>query len=231
MRTELSLDQAILQRRSVRSFKGRAVPRRLIHEILEVSRRSPSGTNIQPWHVHVIAGAAKDAVSRAVLDVAERGRGRPDYAYAPDPLPEPYLSRRRKVGYDLYALLGVNRADYPARRSAMLDNYRFFGAPTGLFFTIERSMLAGAWLDLGLFMQTIMLAAVSRGLATCPQQAWCEYGGTVRSVLGIGDEHLLVSGMALGFENRDAPANQLRSDRTEVDDFTTWIGFDDGPAD
>ncbi|HEX5182628.1 MAG TPA: nitroreductase [Allosphingosinicella sp.] len=225
MPAELSVDEALRARRSVRRFLDRPVPQPLVREILEAAGRAPSGTNIQPWYVHVVAGACRQLVSAAVLKAAEAGRGDPDYAYAADPLPEPYLGRRRKVGYDLYALRGIDPGDYPARRAAMLDNYRFFGAPVGLFFTLERTMEVGAWLDVGLFMQSIMLAAVARGLATCPQQSWCEYGATVRKTLGIGDDRLLVSGMALGWEQPDAPENRQRSERIDVDGFATWLGF------
>jgi len=221
----MSVDEAIQARRSVRRFRSDPVDQGTIAEILEIAARAPSGLNIQPWHVHVVAGNVRDRLSNAVVEAAISGRSEPDYEYVAEPLSEPYVSRRRKVAFDLYALRGIDRTDYAARRAAMIDNYRFFGAPVGLFFTIETGMQAGAWLDVGLLMQTIMLAAAARGLATCPQQAWCEYGACVRRTLGIGDDRILVSGMALGWEDESAPENRLRSERQPVAAMTSWLGF------
>jgi nitroreductase len=212
-------------RRSVRRFLGDPIDQSTLAEILEIGTRAPSGLNIQPWHIHVVAGSVRDAISNAVVDAAMLGRGQPDYEYVTEPLPEPYVTRRRELAFELYGLRGIDRRDYAARRAAMIENYRFFGAPVGLFFTIERDMRAGAWLDVGLLMQTIMLAATARGLATCPQQSWCEYGALVRQTLGIGNDRILVSGMALGREDSLAPENQLRSSRESIDQIVTWLGF------
>jgi nitroreductase len=148
-----------------------------------------------------------------------------EYAYCPEPLPEPYLARRRKVGYDLYGLYRIERSDYAARKRAYIRNFEFFGAPVGLFFTMDRVLLHGSWLDMGMFMENVMVVARAHGLETCPQAAWCEYGPLVRSTLGIPPERILVSGMSLGFEDRTAPENTLKTERVPVPGFATFEGF------
>jgi nitroreductase len=209
-------------RRSVRAFLPDEVSDSTISTILQTASRAPSGTNIQPWLVHVVTGAAKDRLTQAVLAAAEAGEESPEYSYMPPQLKEPYLSRRRKVGYDLYARYGIARDDYPARKAAMLRNYGFFGAPVGLFFCMERDHALGAWLDCGMFMQNVMIAARALGLETCPQQAWCDYGAVVHRELAIPDSHILLSGMALGYADEGAAVNHLITERAAVDDFTKW---------
>jgi nitroreductase len=213
---------AITGRRSVRLFLPDPVPEQVVRDILAAASRAPSGTNIQPWLVHVVTGEARVRLSQAVLAAAEAGEQSPEYRYEPDQLWEPYLSRRRKIGYDLYAKYGIERTDYPARKAAMLRNFTFFGAPVGLFFTMEREMALGAWLDCGMFMQNVMTAARAHGLETCPQQAWTTYGKVVHRELAIPPEHIVLSGMALGRADEAAPVNTLVSTRTEIDEFTTW---------
>ncbi len=216
---------AVAGRRSVRRFLSTPVPRCTVEAILEAAARAPSGTNSQPWNVHVVAGAARDRVSHAVRAAAEAGTRHEEYPYAPDPLPEPYLARRRKVGYDLYALYRIEKSDYPARKSAFLRNFEFFGAPIGIFFTMDRALLYGSWIDMGMFMENVMIVARGHGLETCPQQAWCEYGEAVHEALQIPHERVLVSGMALGFEDRAAPENGLRTAREPVAGFARLEGF------
>jgi nitroreductase len=213
---------AVVNRRSVRDFLPTPVPMDLVKEILSAASRAPSGTNFQPWHVHVATGETRNDLSRAVTQAAMLEERSDEYFYAPTPLMEPYLSRRRKVGYDLYRLYGIARDDYAARKRAMLRNFEFFGAPVGLFFTMDRRLLFGSWLDCGMFMQNVMVVARVHGLETCAQQAWCEYGRVVHEKLGIPDTQIMLSGMALGYPDRDSPANTLVSDRVDVDDFTVF---------
>ena len=213
---------AVVNRRSVRRFLSTPVPLDAVKAILSASSRAPSGTNVQPWHVHVVTGATRANLSRAVTQAAEAGERSNEYPYAPAPLGEPYISRRRKVGYDLYKLYGIARDDFAGRKQAMLRNFEFFGAPVGLFFTMEKNLLFGSWLDCGMFMQNVMILARAHGLETCPQQAWCEYGRVVHDQLGIPDTHVVVSGMALGHPDPDAPENTLISDRVSVDDFAVF---------
>ncbi len=218
----MSAIDAVCGRRSVRRFVATPVPADTLTTILNQAARAPSGTNTQPWKVHVVAGAARDRLSEAVLKAAEAGEPSEEYAYTPSPLREPYLSRRRQIGYALYRLYGIDKTDYPARREAALRNYRFFGAPAGLVFTLDRDLLHGSWLDCGMFMQNVMVLARAHGLETCPQQAWCEYGKVVRAQLNIPDEQIILSGMAVGYPDPDAPENTLVSPRVQADEFATY---------
>jgi nitroreductase len=217
-----SVIDTVMNRRSARHFLPTPVPFNVISAILSIASRAPSGTNFQPWHVHVVTGATRANLSQAVMKAAEEGERSDEYSYAPAPLMEPYLSRRRKVGYDLYKLYGIARDDFAARKKAMLRNFEFFGAPVGLFFTMERRLLSGSWLDCGMFMQNVMIVARAYGLETCAQQAWCEYGRVVHEQLDIPDSHIVLSGMALGHPDTSAPANKLISDRVSLDDFAVF---------
>jgi nitroreductase len=209
-------------RRSVRRFLPDPVPEETIASILSAASRAASGVNMQPWLVHVATGAARDRIAAAARRSAAAGDGAMEYEYLPAVIPEPYLSRRRKLGYDLYALYGIAREDMAARAEVMLRNYDFFGAPVGIFFTMDRAMSLGSWLDCGMFMQNVMLAARAFGLETCPQQAWCDQGPIVHRELAIPDDHILLSGMALGHCDPSAIENGLVSERVPVDGFTTW---------
>ncbi len=213
---------AVVHRRSIRRFLPEPVPGDVVRAILAAASRAPSGTNTQPWHVHVVTGGARARLSQAVLAAAEAGEQSEEYAYAPSPIGEPYLTRRRRVGFELYRLYGIERSDFAGRRQAMLRNFGFFGAPVGIFFTMDRSLLFGSWLDCGMFMQNVMIVARAYGLETCPQQAWCEYGKVVREHLAIPPDQIIVSGMALGRADRDAPENGLVSERVTVDEFAQF---------
>lgn len=213
---------AIVNRHSVRRFLPDPVPREIVTAILSDAARAPSGTNFQPWHVHVVTGAARERLSQAVLKAADAGNPVAEYAYAPSPLMEPYLSRRRKIGFDLYKLYGVARDDMAGRKRAALRNFEFFGAPVGLFFTMERCLTEGSWLDCGMFMQNVMILARAYGLETCPQQAWCEFGGIVHEQLGIPETHIMLSGMALGHADPGAPENTLITEREPVEQFAEF---------
>jgi len=218
----MSAVDAVSGRRSVRRFLPAVVPNETIAAILAAASRAPSGTNFQPWLVHVVKGASRDRLSRAVMAAAEAGQTSHEYRYEPEHIPEPYLARRRKVGFDLYSLYGIERHDIAARKGAMMRNFDFFGAPVGLFFTMDRVMTQGNWLDCGMFMQNVMILARAFGLETCPQQAWCDYGEIVHRELEISDDHILLSGMAMGHIDASATENQLESTRVGPEDFTTW---------
>jgi nitroreductase len=198
------------------------VPEGTVRAILSAAARAPSGTNIQPWLIHVVTGAARDRLSAAVMEEAQAERTSLEYAYLPPQMKEPYLSRRRAVGFALSEKYGLDRGDLAGRKAAMLRNFAFFGAPVGLFFTMDRAMALGAWLDCGMFMQNVMVLARAHGLETCPQQAWCDFGGAVHAALDIPEDHILLSGMALGHADWSAVENTLVSDREAVDAFTTW---------
>lgn len=215
------VDEAILSRRSVRAFLPTPVDEETIRDILNVAARAPSGTNMQPWRTYVTTGATKQAIADAVLNSgirAEKARW-DEYKYYPDQFFEPYLTRRRKVGFDLYALLGIARDDMAARKEAVLRNFDLFGAPVALLFTIDRRLARGSWIDVGMFMQNVMIAARAFGLETCPQAAWCNVGKAVRRALPIPDGEIIVSGMALGYEDTGAPENTLVSEREPLSNF------------
>ena len=220
----LDVRAAVTGRRSVRGFLDRPVAIETVRRILSDAARAPSGTNSQPWLVHVVTGAARDRVCNAVTAAAIAGRTGKEYAYFPDDAGEPYTSRRRKVGFDLYALYGIARNDMEGRKQSMLKNFQLFGAPVGLFFAMEKKMLYGSWLDLGMYMQNVMVLARGHGLESCPQEAWGHYGPTVHETVGIPDGQVIVSGMAMGYEDKAVVANTLVTEREPVEGFARFHG-------
>jgi nitroreductase len=221
----MSVDEAIETRRSVRGFLPDPVPEATVRHILEVAARAPSGTNIQPWQVYVVAGEARDRVVSEVLAARDRNEGSWHYTYYPKKWREPYLGRRRKLGWDLYGLLGIVKGDKEGMSRHFGHNFTFFDAPVGLFFALDEDMELGSWLDIGMFIENVMIAARGQGLDTCPQAAWVEYHQTVHRVIGIPDTQKLVCGMALGYEDKSAPANRLVTVREPVDMFAKFLGF------
>jgi nitroreductase len=218
------VDDAIASRRSVRAFLPTPVPRRTVEDILRVSSRAPSGTNMQPWKVHVVTGAAKDRLAAAVLDafLDHRDEHKQEYKYYPDRFPEPYLTRRRKVGWDLYGLLGIEKGDTERMRLQHGRNHIFFNAPVGMIFTIDRVLEIGSWLDYGMFLENIMVAARGHGLDTCPQAAFAPFHKVIRATLGIPESEIVICGMSLGYGDPDAPENQLVTERVSVGEFATF---------
>lgn len=220
------VDSAIASRRSVRAFLPDAVPEQTIREILEVSARAPSGTNMQPWKVYVTTGRTKQAVSDAILNSGIRAEKAEwdEYKYYPDQFFEPYLTRRRSVGFALYGLLGIGRRDVDRMRAQHDRNFTFFDAPVGMIVTIDRRLERGSWLDLGMFIENIMIAARGRGLHTCPQAAFAPYHKQIRPLLGIPDNEVVVCGVALGYEDEDKPENRLRTERAPLEDWAVFLG-------
>lgn len=218
--------EAMATRRSVRGFLPTPIPRATIEAILGAAARAPSGSNIQPWKVRVTQGAEKARLSTALHAAHDAGATVPrEYEYYPRRWREPYLARRRKVGWDLYALAGVARGDQAAGHAQRGRNFDFFGAPVGLFFTLDRDLEQGSWLDMGMFIQNVMLAARGHGLDTCAQAAFCDHHDIVRTHLGIPDGEALVCGMSLGWADPDEPTNRLATERAPVAQFATF-----GPA-
>ena len=221
-----AVDAAITTRHSMRAYLQTPVPRTTIERILEVAARAPSGTNTQPWKVHVLTGAAKAELSRKVRaafdDAAERATHSEEYAYYPTQWVSPYIDRRRKVGWDLYGLLGIGKTDKARMHEQHGRNYDFFGAPVGLIFTIDRIMQQGSWLDYGMFLQNIMVAARARGLDTCPQAAFTQFHRIIERQLGLGADEMVVCGMSLGFADPAAIENTLVTEREPVEGFTRF---------
>jgi len=221
-----AVDEAITSRRSIRAYLPTPVPRETIEDILRVAARAPSGTNTQPWKVHVLTGAAKERLSAAIQaafdDPGERARHSEEYAYYPTQWQSPYIDRRRKVGWDLYGLLGIGKTDKERMHAQHGRNYAFFDAPVGLIFTIDRVMQQGSWLDYGMFLQNIMVAARGRGLDTCPQAAFTQFHRIIEAQLGLGPGEMVVCGMSLGHADPDAIENTLVTEREPVEGFTRF---------
>ncbi|WP_421929658.1 nitroreductase [Neoaquamicrobium sediminum] len=219
------VDEALTSRRSVRAFLPTPVDDETVKDILRVAARAPSGTNMQPWKVYVVTGAKKQEVSDAILNSGMRAEKATwdEYRYYPDQFFEPYLARRRAVGFSLYGLLGIGRRDTDQMRAQHDRNFVFFDAPVGMIFTIDRRLNQGSWIDHGMFLQSIMIAARGRGLHTCPQAAFAPYHRQIRPLLGIPDEEIVVCGMALGYEDESKPENALRSERAPLDEFVTFV--------
>ncbi|MCA3216096.1 MAG: nitroreductase [Burkholderiales bacterium] len=221
------VDHAITSRRSIRAFLPTPVPRALLEEILVVASRAPSGTNTQPWQVHVLTGAARARLAAAIVaayDDPEQARSHSEeYAYYPREWVEPYLGRRRKVGWDLYGLLGIGKADKTRMHAQHRRNYQFFDAPVGLIFTIDRVMEQGSWLDYGMFLQNVMVAARARGLDTCPQAAFTQFHRIIGRELQLDDAQMVVCGMSLGYADMSRIENTLVTDRAPVAGFARFL--------
>ena len=222
-----AVDEALRSRRSVRAFLPTPVPRETVEAILEVAARAPSGTNTQPWQVHVLTGVSKLALSAAIKaaydDPAERARHTEEYAYYPTEWRSPYIDRRRKVGWDLYALLDIAKTDKARMHAQHGRNYDFFGAPVGLMFSIDRVLQQGSWLDYGMFLQSIMVAARGRGLDTCPQAAFMQYHRIIAAHLGLAAGQMVVCGMSLGHADPAAVENTLHTEREPLSGFARFL--------
>ncbi|MSQ18159.1 MAG: nitroreductase [Betaproteobacteria bacterium] len=225
-----AVDAAIRSRRSIRRFLPRPVPRETIEAILAAASRAPSGSNIQPWRVYVVMGASRDALVADALAAhdADRGVATPvhqaDYEYYPRNWFEPYIGRRRQLGWSLYSLLGIGKGDFEKSHAHSGRNFRFFDAPVGMLFAIDRRLEQGSWLDYGMFIENIMIAARGRALDTCPQQAWCRFHRLVARHVGMAEHEQLVCGMALGYADPDAIENQLKVERAPVAEFARFLG-------
>ena len=221
------IDAAITSRHSIRAYRPDPVPRADIERILEVAARAPSGTNTQPWKVYVLTGQSKQRLSDAILaahaDPAVAATHTEEYPYYPREWISPYIERRRKVGWDLYALLGLTRDNKVGMSAQHGRNYQFFDAPAGFIFTIDRVLEQGSWLDYGMFLQNIMVAARGRGLDTCPQAAFTQYHAIIEEQLGIPDSEMVVCGMALGYADTTKIENTLVTAREPVSGFTRFF--------
>ena len=222
-----TVDRAIESRRSIRAFTDQPVSRELIERVLRVASRAPSGTNTQPWNVYVLTGAALASLSSEILHAFEQPdwaqTHRDEYDYYPTEWKSPFIDRRRKVGWDLYGLLGIGREDKAGMHAQHARNYRFFDAPVGLMFTIDRILGRGSWMDYGMFLQNIMVAARGWGLDTCPQAAFTPFHRIVARHIAMPAEEMLVCGMAMGYADTTHLANRLVTERESVAGFTRFI--------
>jgi nitroreductase len=228
--TTAAVDAAITSRRSIRAFLPTPVPRATIEQILAVASRAPSGVNTQPWKVTVLTGAAKDALSARIVAAHDAnfaagstGADVGEYDYYPTEWAPPYIDRRRKVGWDLYGLLGIAKGDKARMHAQHGRNYRFFDAPVGLIFTIDRVLRQGSWLDYGMFLQNVMTAARARGLDTCPQAAFIGFYNVIEEALQMPRTEMVVCGMSLGWADESAPENRLVTEREPVAGFARFV--------
>ena len=222
-----SIENAITSRMSARAFLPTAVPKATLERILSVASRAPSGTNTQPWKVYVLQGASRDSLvdkccaahdaMRADPSLAEQHRE--EYDYYPTQWVSPYIDRRRENGWGLYGLLGIGKGDKDKMHAQHQRNFKFFDAPVGLMFTLDKVMGR----DYGMFLQNIMVAARAHGLHTCPQAAWNGFSKIILPHIGAGDNEMLVCGMALGYADAADPVNGFHTPRESVASFTTWL--------
>ena len=222
-----AVDAAITSRRSIRAFLDKPVAREDLERILEVAARAPSGTNTQPWKVYVLTGQARQDLSDAILavhtDPEQARQHTEEYAYYPREWVSPFIDRRRKVGWDLYSLLGLTRDNKAGMAAQHARNFAFFDAPVGLIFTIDRIMEQGSWLDYGMFLQNIMVAARGRGLDTCPQAAFTQYHRIIAAQLGLPANETVVCGMALGWADPGKIENSLITEREPLAGFVRFV--------
>jgi len=219
----MHVTQALKARISIRAFKPDPIPEALVRELIDVARYAPSGGNLQPWKVIAVTGAERDTiVALAKRSLPGEEDDRPVY---PPNLWEPYRTRRYKVGEDMYALLGISRDNKPARLMHLAQNFEFFGAPVGLFFVIDRRMGHAQWAHLGMFMQSLALAALERGVQSCMQEAWARMRKPLHAHFALDENEMVYCGMALGYADLTKPVNTLRSDRAAVDEIAVFRGF------
>ena len=225
------VDEAILSRRSIRAFTAQPVTKEVVAELLAAASRAPSGTNTQPWKVYVLQGASRTELADKVCAVHDAIRANPtlaaeyqeEYDYYPQKWLSPYIDRRRENGWSLYGLLGIGKADKDKMHAQHQRNYRFFDAPVGLMFTMDRVMGRGSLVDYGMFLQNLMVAARGRGLDTCPQAAWNGFAKIILPHIGATPDEMLVCGMALGYADQSALVNTLTTPRESVERFTHWL--------
>jgi nitroreductase len=226
-----AVDAAITSRMSARAFTQQAVPRELLEQILEVSSRAPSGTNTQPWKVYVLQGASRDSLVEKVCTAHDAIRATPalaanyqeSYDYYPEKWVSPFIDRRRENGWSLYGLLDIGKGDKDKMHAQQQRNFKFFDAPVGLMFTINRVMGRGSLVDAGMLLQNIMVSARGHGLHTCPQAAWNGFANIVMPHIGAGEDELLVCGMSLGYADQNDKVNSFNTPRVPAKEFTTWL--------
>lgn len=223
-RNGLTVEDAIRGRQSVRAFEQRTVPRDLVARVLETANRAPSGSNIQPWTVWVVDGAPRRQLCDEILTRFDtEGEDKREYNYYPVTWREPYLARRRACGWGLYGTMGLTRDDKAGMHAQRRQNFDFFGAPTGLIFTIDREMEIGSWLDTGMFVQSVMIAAREFGLETCPQAAFANFHAIIRRRLAIPQSQIVICGMAMGFPEAGARVNTFRTEREPLEVYARFV--------
>ena len=225
----MNVRDAIKTRKSIRAFTDKPVLQSTLEEILTIAQRAPSGTNTQPWHTYICTGDVREAITRDTLEMIREGTAKDfwEYDYYPKKWTLEHNRRRRALGWDLYGLLGIEKGDRAGAMRQMERNFRFFDAPVGIFVTVESYLAKGSWLDTGMYIQSILLAAEGMGLNTCPQAAWIQYQDVIAKHLGIPDDEDLVIGISLGYADPDAIENTLVSQREDLANVVQFHGFSD----
>ena len=219
---------AVTERHSTRAYLDKSVSNDTLRKIFDKARQSPSGSNLQPWQVYILTGDNLQVLLAKIQSSFQKHPlGEPDaYSIYPNDLSDSYKQRRRKCGEDLYTSLGISREDKTGRITQVMKNFEFFGAPVGVFFAIDKSLLKPQWAHLGMYIQTVMLLAQEAGLATCPQEAWASRHLTIAEHVGMLDNFMLYCGLAIGYEDVDHPINQFRTDREPLETHVKYFGFE-----
>ena len=222
----MNVKEAFVSRRSVRRFLPDSVSKEEIENILEGAAFAPSGHNIQPWHVYVVQGKKKLSMTNSIIEAIKDGSAKEmknEFDYYPTEWFEPFVSRRRAVGFELYNLLGIGRDDFEARDKQMQENFHFFGAPVGMFITMDRRLATGTFMDVGMFIQSILVGARGEGLHSCGQVAFTKFHTLIAEQLEFKENEMLVCGVSIGYEDTSAPENSLRVEKLQYSDFTTFL--------
>jgi len=222
----MNVKEAFVSRRSVRRFLPDSVSKEKIENILEGAAFAPSGHNIQPWHVYVVQGKKKLSMTNSIIEAIKDGSAKEmknEFDYYPTEWFEPFVSRRRAVGFELYNLLGIRRDDFEARDKQMQENFHFFGAPVGMFITMDRRLATGTFMDVGMFIQSILVGARGEGLHSCGQVAFTKFHTLIAEQLEFKENEMLVCGVSIGYEDTSAPENALRVEKLQYSDFTTFL--------
>lgn len=222
-----SIDNLLSQRYSTRAYLPKPVTEEQVRELITIANKSASGGNMQPWNLYVLAGAEKDKLIDSVAAEIESGKtededGSNSY---PDKLKSPYRERRYACGMALYDALDIKREDKERRKFQWQENYRFFGAPVGILLTLDEQMGAPQHIDVGIYLQSLMLAAKEMGLDTCAQRSWSSWPTTCAKAIGIPECERVVVGLSLGYGDDDAPINQYRVERVLPDEVCNFFGF------
>jgi nitroreductase len=222
----MNVKEAFVSRRSVRRFLPDSVSKEKIENILEGAAFAPSGHNIQPWHVYVVQGKKKLSMTNSIIEAIKDGSAKEmknEFDYYPTEWFEPFVSRRRAVGFELYNLLGIGRDDFEARDKQMQENFHFFGAPVGMFITMDRRLATGTFMDVGMFIQSILVGARGEGLHSCGQVAFTKFHTLIAEQLKFKENEMLVCGVSIGYEDTSAPENALRVEKLQYSDITTFL--------
>ena len=220
------VDQVLRARKTTRAFRPDPVSADEVRQILDIASSAPSNSNTQPWRVHVLAGEPLKELGQALVAAFQNGDSLPA-AHFPDPLPPAFAQRQQDFGARYYASLGIDRSDAPARARQTLRNFSFFGAPVGLIFSIDRRLNPHSWLDLGLFVQTVMIAAKARGIDTCPQAVFAPFHPVIARYLAMPEDEVTVCGMSMGYADREECVNRMEIPRERVQDFARFVGWRD----